>query len=198
MSEMETIMADKKHDNKNADGRSEALGHGAPPNEGQAAEQFDGAVQPSSEFDQLRSQAAEAQDRYLRSQAELENTRRRLRREMDEERRYAELSLLSDLLPVIDNIDRAVTAAEKNADATSLLAGFKMVSQQLNNVLEKHHCKRIDAEGQPFDPAVHEAIMQQPSNEHPDNTVVAVGQTGYTLHDRVVRPAQVVVSKKTE
>jgi molecular chaperone GrpE len=189
-------MADKKHDKKSAD--VEAQAHGAPPNEGKSSEQFDGAVQPSSELEQLRSQAAEAQDRYLRSQAELENTRRRLRREMDEERRYAELSLLSDLLPVIDNIDRAVTAAEKNADAASLLAGFKMVSQQLNNVLEKHHCKPIEAEGQPFDPAVHEAIMQQPSNEHPDNTVVAVGQTGYTLHDRVVRPAQVVVSKKTE
>ncbi len=193
------IMTDKKHDKKSAEGHSEMQADDVPPNEGNASKEvFDGAFQPSSQLEQLRAQATEAQDRYLRSQAELENTRRRLRREMDEERRYAELSLLSDLLPVIDNIDRAIAAAQKNADPGSLLEGFKMVSQQLNNVLEKHHCKSIEAEGQAFDPAVHEAIMQQPNNEHPDNTVVAVGQTGYTLHDRVIRPAQVVVSKKNE
>jgi molecular chaperone GrpE len=163
-----------------------------------AAGDFDGAVatQPADELEQLRRQAAEAQDRYLRSQAELENTRKRLRRELDDERRYAELTLLADLLPVIDNINRAIEAAEKNADAASLLSGFKMVGQQLKQVLEKHHVKPIDAEGQPFDPAVHEAILQQPSAEHPENTVTTVAQTGYKLHDRVVRPAQVIVSTK--
>jgi molecular chaperone GrpE len=159
---------------------------------------FDGAVatQAADELEQLRRQAADAQDRFLRSQAELENTRKRLRREMDDERRYAELSLLADLLPVIDNVNRAVEAAEKNADAATLLAGVKMVRQQLNSVLEKHHCQPIRAEGQPFDPAVHEAIMQQPNDEHPENTVTAVGLPGYKLHDRVVRPAQVVVSTR--
>jgi molecular chaperone GrpE len=161
-----------------------------------AADEFDGAVatQPADELEQLRGQAAEAQDRYLRSQAELENTRKRLRREMEDERRYAELSLLADLLPVIDNINRAVGAAEKNADAASLLSGFKMVGQQLDRVLEKHHVKLIEAEGQPFDPAVHEAILQRPSENHPPGTVIGVGQPGYKLHDRVVRPAQVIVS----
>jgi molecular chaperone GrpE len=195
---MGTIMSEKNKDA--AFGRSEAKTNGVPPNDAAASNAvFDGTTRaPGDELEQLRSQAAEAQDRYLRSQAELENTRKRLRREMDEERRYAELPLLADLLPVIDNVDRAIEAAEKNADAATLLAGFKMVSQQLNNVLEKHHCQPIQAEGQPFDPAVHQAIMQQPSNEYPDNTVVAVGQTGYTLYDRVVRPAQVVVSKKAE
>ncbi len=98
---------------------------------------------------------------------------------------------------MIDNVRRAVEAAEKQADAASLIAGFKMVLQQLSNVLERHHCVPIDAAGQPFDPAFHEAILQQPSDEHPDNTVVAVGQTGYKLHDRVVRPSQVVVSKRS-
>jgi molecular chaperone GrpE len=165
-----------------------------------AAGDFDGAVatQPADELEQLRRQSAEAQDRYLRSQAELENTRKRLRREMDDERRYAELTLLADLLPVIDNVQRAIEAAEKNADVTSLLSGFKMVGQQLKQVLEKHHVKPIEAEGQPFDPAIHEAILQQPSEEHPPGTVIGVGQTGFKLHDRIVRPAQVVVSKKAE
>jgi molecular chaperone GrpE len=163
------------------------------------AERFDGAVSaaPADELEQLRRQAAEAQDRYLRGQAELENVRKRLRREMEDERRYAELPLLADLLPVIDNINRAVEAAEKNADAASLLSGFKMVGQQLHRVLEKHHVEPIAAEGQPFDPAVHEAILQRPSEDHPQGTVIGVGQPGYKLHDRVVRPAQVVVSTKT-
>lgn len=199
-------MAEKKKDKQApdgdkqaADGQSEAKANGLPPNEANVPnEGFDSAARaPADELQQIRSQAAEAQDRYLRCQAELDNTRKRLRREMDEERRYAELPLLVDLLPVIDNIDRAIEAAEKNADAATLLAGFKMVSQQLNNILEKHHCRPIQAEQQPFDPAVHQAILQQPSDQHPENTVVAVGQTGYRLYDRVVRPAQVVVSTKT-
>jgi molecular chaperone GrpE len=192
-------MADKHSHKRASDEEHKRQANGAHSNQtDDAAGDFDGAVatQPADELDQLRRQAADAQDRYLRSQAELENTRKRLRREMEDERRYAELTLLADLLPVIDNINRAVEAAEKNADAASLLSGFKMVGQQLNRVLEKHHVKQIEAEGQPFDPAVHEAILQRPSEDHPQGTVIGVGQTGYKLHDRVVRPAQVVVSTK--
>jgi molecular chaperone GrpE len=167
--------------------------------EANASERFDGAlpVEPANELQELRRQLADAQDRHLRGQAELENARKRMHREMEDERRYAELRLLEDLLPVIDNLERAIGAAEKNADAASLLSGIKMVSQQLTGVLERHHFTPIKAEGEMFDPAVHEAIMQQPSAEHPDNTVVGVGLPGYKLHDRVVRPAQVVVSKKS-
>ncbi len=160
--------------------------------------EIDGAVSlpPEEELDQLRMKLQEAQDRFLRGQAELENFRKRSRRELEEERRYAEIELLSDLLPVMDNITRAVEAAEKNADAASLLAGFRMVGQQLESVLEKHHLKRIEAEGQPFDPAFHQAILQQPSDEHPENTVMLEAQSGFSLHDRVVRPTQVIVSTK--
>jgi molecular chaperone GrpE len=193
-------MADKHTKKRATDEELPPQMNGAPSNENDddAAASFDGAVptEATGELEQLRRQAADAQDRYLRSQAELENTRKRLRREMEDERRYAELTLLADLLPVLDNINRAIEAAEKNADATSLLSGFKMVDQQLNRVLEKHHVKPIDAEGQPFDPAVHEAILQQPSDDHPPGTVIGVGQTGYKLHDRVVRPTQVIVSTK--
>jgi molecular chaperone GrpE len=189
-------MADKHTHKRTSDEELNRRVNPSPGDRDAAADEFDGAVatQPADELEQLRRQAAEAQDRYLRSQAELENTRKRLRREMEDERRYAELTLLSDLLPVIDNINRAVEAAEKNADAASLLSGFTMVGQQLDRVLEKHHMKAIEAEGQPFDPAVHEAILQRPSEDHPPGTVIGVGQTGYKLHDRVVRPAQVIVS----
>ena len=142
----------------------------------------------------LRAELAVAKDRELRAHAELDNSRKRAARELDEQRRYANLSLLRDLLPVLDNVDRAIEAADKNADPAALLEGFKMVSQQLGEVLKQHHCTRIEALHAPFDPNVHHAVMQQPSDEHPANTVLMVTQNGYQLHDRVVRPSQVIVS----
>lgn len=142
------------------------------------------------------AELAEMRDRLLRTQAELENYRKRARRELEDERRYALMPLMRDLLPVMDNIQRAIDAAGQKADVASLLEGFKMVGQQLETTLTKHHCLKIAAQGEPFDPHRHDALMQQPSEEHPENTVVAVAQAGYALHDRVVRPAQVIVSKK--
>ena len=144
------------------------------------------------------AQVQELQDRLLRTQAELDNFRKRSRRELEDERKYASLPLMRDLLPVIDNVGRAIEAAGKNADATSLLEGFRMVSQQLNGVLERHHCKPIKAQDEQFDPHFHEAILQQPSADKPENTVLMVTQSGYQMHDRVIRPAQVIVSKKPD
>lgn len=141
-----------------------------------------------------QQELAAARDRALRAQAELDNYRKRMRKEMEDERRYAQLPLLSDLLPVLDNVQRAIQAAEKSADGGGLLAGFKMVAQQLEGVLARHHCQRIEALHKPFDPHLHAAILQQPTGEFPPNTVVQVAQDGYQLHDRVLRPAQVIVS----
>jgi molecular chaperone GrpE len=149
-----------------------------------------------NELEKLRVDLHDASDRLLRSQAELENYRKRARRELDDAIRYASLPLLRDLLPVIDNMGRAMTAAEKSAEAGPLIDGIKIVAQTFESVLARHDCKRIDALGKPFDPAFHEAISQQPSEEHPPQTVLFVAQEGYTLHDRVVRPAQVVVSTR--
>ena len=142
-----------------------------------------------------RNELREARDRELRCQAELDNFRKRAAREYEDGLRYANLPLLQDILPVIDNIDRAIEAAEKNADADSLLEGFKLVRQQLEDVLKRHKCERIKALETPFDPNLHHAVMQQPSADHPPNTVLIVTQNGYKLHDRVVRPSQVIVSK---
>lgn len=149
-----------------------------------------------AEVQRLREELAEAQDRALRAQAELENVMRRSRREIDERLHYANLGLIEDLLPVVDNTARAIAAAEqdKSAEAASLLSGFKMVAQQLEQALEKHGCRRIAALHQPFDPNLHAALMQQPSSEYPPGTVLQVLQAGFQLHDRVVRPAQVIVS----
>lgn len=162
--------------------------------QGLAEEALDAARAGAADATELRDELAAARDRALRAQAELDNYRKRTRKEMEDERRYAQLPLLSDLLPVLDNVQRAIQAAEKSPDASGLLAGFKMVAQQLEGVLSRHHCTRIEALHQPFDPHLHAAIMQQPSSEHPANTVIQVAQDGYQLHDRVLRPSQVIVS----
>jgi molecular chaperone GrpE len=153
------------------------------------------AAEPAvSEIDALRSELQQARDSALRTRAELENYRKRAARELDDVRRYASLPLMRDLLPVVDNLDRAIAAAEKTHDTASLLEGVKIVAQQLSGALQRHGCVKIDALEQPFDPHRHEAISQQPSDEHPANTVTMVTQAGYQLHDRVVRPSQVIVS----
>ncbi len=137
---------------------------------------------------------AAERDRNLRLRAELENVRNRAGRELADERRYASLAMARDLLGVLDNVDRAIDAAEKNHDAGSLLEGFKLVRQQIVGVLQQHNCVEIPAAGAEFDPQFHAAILQQPSANVPPGHVTMVTQAGYQMHDRVVRPAQVIVS----
>jgi len=137
---------------------------------------------------------ASANDRLLRLQAEMQNLRNRTSREIADERKYAALPVMRELLPVVDNIDRAIEAAEKAGEAENLLAGFRLVKQQLHTLLGRHECEPIAAEGEVFDPNFHQAILQQPSAEVPAGYVMMVTQPGYKLHDRVVRPAQVIVS----
>lgn len=148
----------------------------------------------AAELDRLRGDLDEANDRVLRARAEVENVRKRARRELDDELRYANLPLLRELLPVVDNLQRAIQAAEKGPESGNLLEGIKLVAQSLEAALARFQCQRIEALHQPFDPAYHEALAQQPSPEHPPHTVLTVVQDGYTLHGRVVRPAQVIVS----
>lgn len=153
-----------------------------------------GLEDTQSEIDRLRQELEEANDRVLRTQAELENYRKRVARQAEVERRYALMPLVRGILPVWDSMGRAIEAAEKTHDTASLLEGFKMVAGQLESVLATHHCTKIDALEMPFDPNLHEAVFQSPSADRPVNTVVEVAQTGFLLHDRVVRPSQVVVS----
>jgi molecular chaperone GrpE len=155
------------------------------------------ATDPSEDnlLEQLRGDLEAAKDRVLRSQAELENYRKRASREIEEHRRYAELPLLRDLLPVLDNVERAVAAAESTRDVAVLLDGIKLVARQFEDIFAQHHCQRIGALHLPFDPHLHHAISQQPSSEFPPNTVLIVAQPGFQLYDRVVRPSQVIVSR---
>jgi molecular chaperone GrpE len=146
--------------------------------------------------DGVAPSAAELQDRLLRLQAELENFRKRARREYDDAQRYREIDLLRDLLPVLDTVQRAIDAAEKTDDVESLRAGFRMTAQQIEKLLAAHGCATIPTDDQPFDPTVHDAIQQLAVPGKAAGTVVATASRGFTLHDRVVRPAQVIVAKE--
>lgn len=154
--------------------------------------------EPVPNADAVMAELSETKEKLLRSQAELENFRKRSRREADEAERYREFGLLRDLLPVLDNIRRAIDAAEKTPEAGSLLAGFRMTAQQIEKLLGDHGCTPIETDGQPFDPEVHEAILHQPVEGVPDGQVVGAVSRGYRLHDRVVRPAQVIVARKPD
>ncbi|NOY29491.1 MAG: nucleotide exchange factor GrpE [Planctomycetes bacterium] len=142
----------------------------------------------------LEADLAAEKDRVLRLQAEMENLRSRTAREVLNERRYAPLPLIRDLLPAIDNMNRAIEAAPQSEEADQMLEGFELVRQLMVGILKQHQCTEIEALGEPFDPEIHEAILQQPSDETPANHVIQVTEAGYCLHDRVVRPAKVIVS----
>jgi molecular chaperone GrpE len=129
----------------------------------------------------------------MRTRADFENYQRRATREAAQERRYAHGPLALELLPILDNLDRAVIAAKQVGETGPLVQGVGMVQSQYLDALKRHGINRIEAQGQPFDPNLHQAVMQQPSDQ-PANTVVQVLEQGYTLHDRVLRPARVIVS----
>ena len=144
--------------------------------------------------DGLSSQLQDAEERVLRAQAEIENVRKRGRREYEDLLRYGEMNLLRDILPVLDNIERAIEASESTTDVETLREGFRLTASQIEKLLESHGCETIKTENEVFDPTVHEAISQQPGNGADPGTVIGVTSRGYVLHDRVVRPAQVVVA----
>lgn len=143
---------------------------------------------------ELQSKIDELQGRLLRAQADMENYRRRMHREQDDARKFESLRLLRDLLPGLDGLNRATASAEQTGDLQSLLNGIRMVSQQFRDVLKLHSAEPIDAMGKMFDPNLHEALTQIPSAEHEPMTVMQVVEAGYRMHDRVVRPARVIVS----
>ena len=151
-------------------------------------------VEPVETAAPWQQELQEANERTLRAQAELENYRKRTRREMEDERRYAVLPLVRDLLPIVDNLQRAVEAAELSQQGDGLLAGVKMVADQFGAILAQHQCVRIDTVGAPFDPNLHQAIAQEPSEQHPAGAITRTAQAGYKLYDRVIRPAQVFIS----
>ncbi len=159
-------------------------------------EEFPLEAATHNEPSDARDEVSELQDRILRLTAELENFRKRARRELDEAQRYREIDVLRDLLPVLDNVIRAVEAADKTDDIQSLREGVRMTAQQIEKLLGSHGCTTIESDDAAFDPAVHDAIQHMAVPGKAAGTVVATVTRGYKLHDRVVRPAQVVVAKE--
>ena len=142
---------------------------------------------------QLQDQLKDAEKRVLLAQADLENFRRRVRRESQDQIKYAGSGLMTDILDCVDNMHRAIEAYEADPNGDGLRDGVKMVATQILDSLSKRDCKAIEAAGQPFDPNKHQALQMQPS-ELPANTVIQDLRTGYILFDRVLRPSQVFVS----
>lgn len=140
---------------------------------------------------QLRAELAEIKDRWVRERAELENFKRRATREKQDALRFGSENLLKDLLPVIDNLHRALAHAKSD---DPIVTGVRMVLRGLDDVFERHGVKVVPARGEPFDPNRHEAISHVESDA-PANTVIDEHQRGYVLHDRLLRPALVTVGK---
>lgn len=149
------------------------------------------------DLEALRARAQE-RDQFLallkQTRADFENYQKRNAREREEERRYYHGRLAEDLLPVVDNLERATTAAKQAGESGPLVQGVGMVHSQLQDLLRRHGVTPIAAQGEPFDPNRHQAVMQKPSADVAPGTVVQVLEQGYMIHDRVLRPARVVVS----
>lgn len=162
----------------------------AEPSDGDGEESEDAAL---AELAALREQAAANHDRYLRAVAELENVRKRAARDVENARRYGFERLAKALLPVIDSLGAGLASSEQ-ASAESLLDGKKATMRLLNSALEQVGIKELDPHGEPFDPALHEAMAVAPSDEAEPGTVLEVFQKGYSIHDRLLRAARVVVA----
>ncbi|MBW1776108.1 MAG: nucleotide exchange factor GrpE [Deltaproteobacteria bacterium] len=148
-------------------------------------------------LEQAEKDAKEHYDRLLRISAEFENYKKRMVREKEDYRKFANETLLQALLPVVDNLERAIQAVdEKDRSENPLVKGVEMTLSEILKVFEKFAVKPIPALKEPFDPMYHQAVMQEETDQHPDNTVVKELQKGYLLHDRLLRPSMVVVSKE--
>lgn len=149
----------------------------------------------ADELERLRREASEATDRYLRALAEFENTKKRLHREKEEFARFASETIVRELLPIVDSLDQALVAVDKQADPQAIIKGVHLIYRQLLGLLEKEGVKRIASVGQPFDPHQHEAVAQvETADGKSDNTIVEEVQVGYTMHGKVIRPSIVKVA----
>lgn len=161
------------------------------------ADDADASVDPMA---QLEADLAEFRDKHLRALAEIENVRRRGEKEKSDALKYAATNFAKDILGVADNLRRAIEAvpedaAESDGPVKTLIQGVEMTERELLSIFERHGIKRIEANGAKFDHNLHQAMMEVPDSGQPAGTVVQVLQSGYTIHDRLLRPAMVGVAK---
>lgn len=152
------------------------------------------ASPPEDPLTVAEAQSKANYERYLRSVADFENFRRRSLREKEELRKYATSALIEDILPALDNLELGLMSARHHQEGASIAQGFIMVAQQLKSVLQSHGLQEINPEKAEFDPHRHESTGQEPDEEVPEGMVLRVHRKGYLLHDRLLRPAMVILS----
>ena len=154
------------------------------------------AAQEMPTVDAIQAELAEAQEQVLRAQAEAQNARRRADQDVEKAHKFGQEKLVNDLLPVVDNLERAIDAIDAdNEQFKSVLEGIELTLKSFMDTLARHNIEALNPEGEPFDPQLHQAMTMVESPDAEPNTVLNVFQKGYTLHARLVRPAMVVVSK---
>ena len=151
--------------------------------------------QPENQIEELQQKLSTLGEQLLREQAEMQNVRRRAQRDIESAHKYALEKFASELLSVVDNLERAIEAIDAEDEAQKAVAeGLELTLKTFIDVLAKYNVEAVDPEGQPFDAELHQAVSTVPNNDVEPNTVINVFQKGYTLNSRLIRPAMVVVS----
>ena len=174
------------------DSKSDVEENDAQINDGDKAEP---AASFAEEFAKLKAEYQEKYDQMLRTVAEYENAKKRAERSTEEFSKYAVEGVIKDIIPVIDSVERAIDSTNESKDFDALSEGVQLIHKQLLDTLQKRSVNPIEAIGENFDPTRHEAIMHVESEDVPENAVIEEFQRGYSLHDRVIRPSMVSVSK---
>lgn len=146
------------------------------------------------EFEKLQAEVKENNSKFLRALAEVENIKKRSQRERDEYLKYGKVSLIQKILPVIDDLNRAMEASQQSSDYESLSKGVELIAKSLDDILRNEGVEEIESIGKAFDPRFHQALMVEANEEYPENMIIEELQKGYILHDRVIRPGLVKVS----
>ena len=150
-------------------------------------------------LESMEQESKDSHDRFLRVSAEFENYKKRAAREMNDFRKFANESFAKAMLSVVDNLDRAIeSSSDDDHSNSSVVEGVNMTLKEILKIFEQFGVKPFESLGKTFDPAVHQAVMQGESDDHPEKTILNELEKGYMIHDRLLRPAMVVVSKKTE
>lgn len=182
----------KKNEKEISDTPAETSAVAEPVEDSQAVEDTD----LQQQLTDTQEEKQRLQEQYLRTLAEMDNLRKRTIREKEETSKFANEGLLREILPVIDNLERAVEHSEKAGSTDGLLEGVRLTLSQLTQVLKRFGVEAIDAVGRPFDPAYHQAMGQLESEDHPVNSVMVEMQRGYQLNERLLRPSFVLLAKR--
>jgi len=188
-------MSDKKSSKIKIESAKTGGNDGETLDENDVSQPADALADLQAQLESKEEELKQTHDRLLRVSADFENYKKRSARETAEFRKYANQNLLKEMLPVVDNLELAIKSTDGQREIDkNLLEGLDITRREILKVLEKFHVSPVTAVGEPFDPEFHEAVMRQESDQYPENTVIGEFQKGYLIHDRLLRPAMVVVA----